>query len=136
MIQLVDLEPTRTLDDYAAIAHLAGPVQALRAEAAMLVPPLRKRTVWMVNSTAQGGGVAEMLPQMITLLTGLGLPTRWAVLGSDRPEFFSLTKRLHNLMHGDGDPGLTNEDRELFESVSRQNAAALIAVILTTPVTQ
>ncbi len=81
MIQLIDLEHSRTLDDYAAIAHLAGPVQALRAEAAMLVPPLRKRTVWMVNSTAQGGGVAEMLPQMVNLLTGLGLSTRWAVLG-------------------------------------------------------
>ncbi len=125
MIQLIDLEPSRTLDDYAAIAHLAGPVQALRAEAAMLVPPLRKRTVWMVNSTARGGGVAEMLPQMVILLTGLGLSTRWAVLGCDRPEFFALTKRLHNLIHGHGDPGLTSADRELFESVNRKGAEAL-----------
>jgi len=125
MIRVIEIEPSRTLDDYAAIAHLAGPVQALRAEAAMLVPPLRGRTVWMVNSTAQGGGVAEMLPQMVTLLNGLGLSTRWAVLGTDRPEFFALTKRLHNLIHGEGDPGLTDTDRELFESVNRENAEAL-----------
>lgn len=125
MIRVIDIEPSRSLDDYAAIAHLAGPVQALRAEAAMLVPPLRGRIVWMVNSTARGGGVAEMLPQMVTLLNGLGLSTRWAVLGTDRPEFFALTKRLHNLIHGEGDPGLTDEDRDLFESVNRENAESL-----------
>jgi trehalose synthase len=125
MIQMIDIEPSRTLDDYAAIAHLAGPVQALRAEAAMLVPPLRGRTVWMVSSTAQGGGVAEMLPQMVTLLNELGLTTRWAVLGSDQPAFFGLTKRLHNLIHGDGEPALSDDDRELFEAVNRQNAEAL-----------
>jgi trehalose synthase len=125
MIRIVDVEATRTIDDYASIAHLAAPVQALRAEAAILAPALRERTVWMVNSTARGGGVAEMLPQMVTLLNGLGLTTRWAVLGSDRPEFFALTKRLHNLIHGEGDPGLNDDDRELFESVNRQNAEAL-----------
>lgn len=126
MIQLIDIEASRTLDDYAAIAHLAGPVQALRAEAAMLVPPLRERTVWMVSSAAQGGGVAEMLPQMVILLGELGLTTRWAVIGSDRPAFFGLTKRLHNLIHGDGEPTLSGGDRELFEAVNRQNAEALM----------
>jgi trehalose synthase len=125
MIQLIDLEASRSLNDYGAIADLAGPVQALRTEAAMLVPPLRERTVWMVSSTARGGGVAEMLPTMVTLLTELGLTTRWAVIGADRPEFFGLTKRLHNLIHGEGDPDLTEDDRELFESVNRQNAEAL-----------
>jgi trehalose synthase len=125
MIQTIEIEPSRTLDDYAAIAHFAGPVQALRAEAAMLVPPLRERTVWMVNSTAQGGGVAEMLPQMITLLNEVGLTTRWAVIGSNRPAFFALTKRVHNLIHGDGEPTLSDGDRQLFEAVNRQNVEAL-----------
>ena len=125
MIQMIEIEPSRTLDDYAAIAHFAGPVQALRAEAAMLVPPLRERTVWMINSAAQGGGVAEMLPQMVVLLSELGLKTRWAVIGSDQPEFFALTKRLHNLIHGDGEPALSEADRRLFEAVNRKNAKAL-----------
>jgi trehalose synthase len=79
----------------------------------------------MINSTAQGGGVAEMLPQMVTLLNELGLTTRWAVLGSDQPAFFALTKRVHNLIHGDGEPALSDDDRQLFEAVNRQNAEAL-----------
>ena len=70
MIELVDIEQNRTLDDYSSIAHLAGTVQDLRTEARQLVPKLKGRTVWMVNSTAQGGGVAEMLPMMVSLLSG------------------------------------------------------------------
>ena len=58
MIELIDIEQNRTLDDYSSIAHLAGTVQDLRTEARQLVPKLKGRTVWMVNSTAQGGGVA------------------------------------------------------------------------------
>ncbi len=79
----------------------------------------------MVNSTARGGGVAEMLPKMISLLGELGLPARWAVIGSDEPRFFALTKRIHNLIHGEGDPELTADDRALLEEVNRRNAAEL-----------
>ena len=79
----------------------------------------------MVNSTAQGGGVAEMLPKMVSLLEELGLPTRWAVIGTDRQEYFALTKRIHNLIHGHGEPRLDGEERELFEAVNRENAEEL-----------
>ncbi len=79
----------------------------------------------MINSTAEGGGVAEMLPKVVSVMRGLGLETNWAVVGSDDEAFFKLTKRLHNLLHGTGDPNLTAADRELYDRVSRDAAAGL-----------
>lgn len=122
MAQIVELPETPGLEDYAEIAHLASAVRALRADAARLTPPLRDRTVWMISSTAQGGGVAEMMPTLVSLLRDVGVDTRWVVIESDRTEFFALTKRLHNLIHGAGDPRLGPADRTLYESVNRQNA--------------
>lgn len=125
MARIVDIEPHLSLDDYEEVAHLSHAVRELRAEARRLVPRLKGRTVWMVNSTAQGGGVAEMLPPMIYLLRELGLDVQWAVLETDRDEFFALTKQLHNLIHGVGDPELGREARALYERVNRDNAERL-----------
>jgi trehalose synthase len=125
MIELVETRKGYALDDYESLVMLTATVHDLREKAAGIVSALRGRTLWMVNSTAVGGGVAEMLARMVPLLDELGLPTRWAVIGSDKPEFFLLTKRLHNLIHGTGDPNLTGADRELLESVNRRNADAL-----------
>jgi len=122
---IVEIEHPQGLDQYAAVAHLAPAVAWLRAIAADVVPRLEGRTLWMVNSTAKGGGVAEMLPAMVRLLRDMGVRTEWAVIGSDRPEFFLLTKRIHNLIHGAGDARFTSGDRELYESVNRANAEAL-----------
>lgn len=125
MIETVRVDEALTLDDYQAAIHLSEAVRTLRAEARSLVPHLEGRTVWMVNSTARGGGVAEMLPRMITILRELGVDVKWAVIGTDKAEFFTLTKRLHNLIHGSGDPLLTAADRAVYEAVSRENADAL-----------
>ena len=109
MIETVEIDEPLSLADHAEIVHLSEAVRFLREQAAALVPRLRGRRVWMVNSTALGGGVAEMLPKVVALLRELGVPTEWAVMGSREPEFFVLTKRLHNLIHGEGDPLLTEE---------------------------
>ena len=114
------------LDDYAAVAQLSRSVAELRAHAAVLAPALAGRTVWMVNSTARGGGVAEMMPREVAMLRELGVATRWAVIEPAEPEFFPLTKRLHNLIHGAGDPRLTAADRTLYDRVSAQLAAELL----------
>lgn len=106
------------LDDYAQNALLAPAVAELRAEARLAAQRLQGRTVWMVNSTARGGGVAEMLPKQVAMLRELGIHTRWLVVGSDRPEFFHLTKRIHNLIHASGQAGLSEQERTLYESVS------------------
>lgn len=121
----VVLDAHATLDDFASVAHLAGSVHELRAEAESIVPRLAGRTVWMVNSTAQGGGVAEMLPPLVSVLRDLGIRTEWVVIGSDEPAFFVLTKHIHNLIHGVGEPVLGEAERALFERVNRANADAL-----------
>lgn len=125
MIKPIKIKSSTTLDDYSGVAQLAGAVQELRSEAATLVPHLRGRSVVMVNSTAQGGGVAEMLPKLIAVLQELGVDAKWLVTGSDDPAFFKLTKRIHNLIHGAGDPHFSQADQELYEATSRSNAAEL-----------
>jgi trehalose synthase len=114
-----------TLDDYAAVAHLSRNVEELRDLGSRLTRTIGERTVWMVSSTARGGGVAEMLPQVVTLLRELGVATRWLVVTPDDPAFFSLTKRIHNLIHGTGEPELSSADRSLYDSVSAALAAEL-----------
>lgn len=121
----VGIARSSRLADYAAVASLASVVEALAAEGRRIAPRLEGRTVWMVNSTAEGGGVAEMLPTLVSLLRDLGIAAEWAVIGSDDPRFFRLTKRIHNLIHGRGDPSLGRAERELFEAVNRRNAEVL-----------
>jgi len=125
MISLIDVDEQTTLDDYAAHASLARPVEDLRAAAQHAAHQLDGRTVWMVNSTAQGGGVAEMLPKVISMLRELGVDTEWAVITTERERFFSLTKRIHNLLHGSGNPFLSDQDRTLYRSVSETLADEL-----------
>ena len=54
-LQLVQVELDHGLEDYDAIAHLAGAAAELKAEAAATVARLAGKTVWLVSSTAQGG---------------------------------------------------------------------------------
>ena len=123
---IVDIPPRPSLEDYSAVAHLAPAVDALRRRADEVVPRLEGRTVWMVNSTAQGGGVAEMLPTMVSLLNELGVDTRWFVIQTEEEAFFRLTKTLHNLIHGAGDPSqVAGEARATYEAVNAANARSL-----------
>jgi trehalose synthase len=90
---------------------------AVRDEAAAL---LRGRAVWCVNSTARGGGVAEMLRSLLAYTRGAGVDTRWVVIGGT-PAFFAVTKRLHNRLHGavgDGGP-LGGVEHEAYDAVLR-----------------
>jgi trehalose synthase len=82
------------LDDYAAVIG-AGELDELRA----LAKPLRGRTVDMVNSTAVGGGVAEILNRFVPLAEELGLRIRWDVMTGGE-DFFDVTKAFHNALHG------------------------------------
>jgi trehalose synthase len=84
------------------------------------------RTVWNVNATATGGGVAEMLQALLAYGRGAGVDTRWLVLDGT-PDFFRLTKRIHNLLHGstgDGGP-LGGAEHQLYESVLGDNLPGL-----------
>jgi len=77
---------------------------------------LRGRRLWHVNSTASGGGVAELLSSLLPYVAGAGTDVHWlTITGDDR--FFEITKRLHNRLHdskGDGGPlGVT--ERRLYD---------------------
>src|SRR5512133_2702058 len=80
---------------------------------------LEGRTFWNVNSTAHGGGVAEMLRSLIGYVRGVGLDGRWVTIGGT-PEFFDITKRVHNHLHGySGDRGaLGDAERAAYERVT------------------
>lgn len=125
MIDVIDIKDTSSLDNYAEYVELRPSVEALRKEARALVGPLEGRTLWMVNSTAEGGGVAEMMPKLVALLRELGLNTQWAVIQPDKQAFFDLTKHLHNLLHDSGHSRLTEGDRALYRAVSKEAADAL-----------
>ena len=88
------------------------------------------RTLWSINSTARGGGIAEMQRTLWPYWRDAGLDARWLVL-SGTPAFFRLTKRLHNLLHGSAvaHPGIS--DHDLFARVGR--AASAHAVDLVAP---
>lgn len=129
MIDIVDVPSGRSLEDYEAHPPLIHAVQELRAEAASLIRELHGRRIWMINSASRGGGVAEMLGQMVSLLRELGLDTRWVVLRPDRREFFDLTKHLHNLIHGEGRAKLSAEEHDLYVSTSRAGAEELKRIV-------
>jgi len=84
------------------------------------------RVIWHVNSTARGGGVAELLQSLIAYARGAGVDNRWIVIEGD-PEFFAVTKRIHNFLHGSkGDGGeLGPSQREIYEAVTNRSAEAL-----------
>jgi trehalose synthase len=86
--------------------------------------------VWNINSTATGGGVAEMLRSLTQHSRGLGIDARWLVIQGP-PEFFRVTKRLHNALHdveGDGSP-LGDDQRGLYERVMNDNLTQLERVV-------
>ncbi|MEQ6901465.1 glycosyltransferase [Nocardioides sp. YIM 152588] len=97
-------------------------VAALEEAAAVARRLLAGRIVWNVNSTAHGGGVAEILQTLLAYGRGAGVDTRWCVLAGDQ-RFFATTKRLHNLLHGMAGDGkdLTDDDRTHYEAVLERN---------------
>jgi trehalose synthase len=80
-------------------------VDELLVAARRLREVLGGRRIVNVNSTATGGGVAEMLASLVGYALGAGLETDWLVIDGDL-EFFAVTKRVHNgLYGGPGDGG-------------------------------
>jgi trehalose synthase len=88
------------------------------------------RVIWNVNSTAKGGGVVEMLRPLLGYCRGAGVDARWAVV-SGEPEFFAITKRIHNRLHGfagDGGP-LASAEREVYEQTLAASAEELAELV-------
>lgn len=105
-------------------------IRALEERAELIRPLLGTRAIWNINSTASGGGVAEMLRSLLRYARDLQIDVRWLVLEGP-PAFFKLTKRVHNALHGSPGDGsaLGAEQTELFSRVTHENAGALETLI-------
>jgi len=106
--------PPPHLDDYRAIIGQAH-VDSLR----FLARDLKGKTLKMVNSTAVGGGVAEMLNRLVPLLSELEVPAHWDVITGGN-DFFEITKAFHNALHG-AKYDLTKAAQEIFLMYNEQN---------------
>ena len=114
--------------DAARLEPLVGVERMARFErvAEAASEALAGSTVLNVNSTGAGGGVAEMLQTLLAYARGAGIDARWLVIEGD-PEFFAITKRVHNGLYGTpGDGGdLGPAEHRHFEDVLRRNADEL-----------
>ncbi len=73
-----------------------------------------------INSTAVGGGVAEILFRVVPLLKELGINACWDVIKGGE-KFFEVTKKIHNALHGQK-ISLSREDLDLFVATNETNA--------------
>jgi len=80
---------------------------------------LKGKVVQNINSTAVGGGVAEILNRLVPLLQELGVDARWDVIKGGA-QFFEVTKKFHNALHGKAEE-IKQQDFDVFMETSRKN---------------
>ena len=97
--------------------------------ARLLVPKLKGRTVWMVNSTAQGGGVAEMMPRLVGMLRDVGVKTEWLVMGSKDPAFFESDQAHPQPDPRFRPPRFHAREKAIYRAASREAAVALADLV-------
>jgi trehalose synthase len=114
----VEIASRIPLDDYAALLG-AAEIDELR----LLGKPLRGRSVEMINSTAVGGGVAEILNRLVPLAEELDIKIRWDVMTGGN-DFFAVTKAFHNALHG-APYHAQQKDFEIFLATNAQNRSRL-----------
>ncbi|MBU0758796.1 MAG: glycosyltransferase [Candidatus Omnitrophica bacterium] len=88
-------------------------------ELRMLSGYLEGKVIQHINSTAMGGGVAEILQRIVPLMQELGVNAQWDVIKGNK-EFFEVTKAMHNALHGKK-VNITSRMWEIFDEVSREN---------------
>ena len=103
------------IEDYEALVG-AEVIQRIRDKAAKL----KGLRVANFNSTYYGGGVSEIISSLTLLMNSLGLRTEWRVI-QGRPDFFSITKKMHNALQG-AEIDLSKIKKEIFEQVIYENS--------------
>ncbi|MBE3118157.1 MAG: glycosyltransferase [Acidobacteria bacterium] len=91
----------------------------------LLAERLKGKIIQNINSTAVGGGVAEILIRMLPLLQDLGVNASWGVIKGDE-KFFHITKKMHNALHG-VDASIGRDELDYFIDVNRQNTQEIMA---------
>ena len=114
----VPITATKRLADYAKVIG-----DERYEELRTLAKAAKGRTMLHINATAYGGGVAEILQNLVPLLRDAGVDAHWAVL--DAPAaFYDITKKIHNALQG-MKLDLSDAEKKLFLDVARENAAQL-----------
>ncbi len=125
----IEIKSGPKLEDYQAYSSLRGTVDSFLETVPQYVEKLKGQTIWMINSTATGGGVAEMVPSQMRIMRAMGVSIEWMVIETDDVEFFNITKRIHNAIHGSGDGKFSESDRDPYERVNRHNLQQALDVI-------
>ncbi len=86
----------------------------------LLAEHLKGKSVQNINSTAVGGGVAEILNRMIPLLRELGIDAKWDVIKGGE-QFFNVTKKIHNALHGAPEE-ISSDMWDVFWTTGEQNS--------------
>ena len=97
----------KSLDDYLPIVG-EKVVGRIHQKAHRLI----NKHIVHINSTAHGGGVAEILNNLIVLLNDIGVDSGWRVLIGPS-DFFSITKKFHNGLQGNS-LNLSNNKKRLY----------------------
>lgn len=102
------------LDQY---AHVVGNevIDHLR----QLANPLRGMKILHVNSTKEGGGVAEILNRLIPLKKELGIDSEWEIIHGEK-EFYQCTKKMHNALQGNKDD-ISSDLLKKYQETNAQN---------------
>ena len=89
----------------------------------LLAEKTRPRVIQNINSTAVGGGVAEILSRMLPLMQELGVNAKWDVIKGGE-KFFKVTKKFHNALHGKSEE-ITQEDFTVCDEASEMNRKSM-----------
>ena len=107
------------LDEYAGIVG-EKEIDSVR----VLADKVKGKSVTHVNSTSFGGGVAEMLHNIVPLMKDVGLDVHWEVIKGSL-EFFNVTKKIHNALQG-MNVDLTAEEIRIYLEYNRMNSESTI----------
>lgn len=107
--------PVISLDKYQDVVG-DNTIEKIHEEASSL----SEKTMVHINSTYQGGGVAEILNSLIILLNDIGIKTDWRILHGDL-DFFTITKKFHNALQGEK-INLSSKKKEIYYINNVNNA--------------
>jgi trehalose synthase len=108
-----------------AYERIVGPTAI--TQLSRLGKKLKGRRIVHVNSTREGGGVAEILEWMVPLMCDVGLDASWEVLQGTE-EFFEVTKKIHNGLQG-RPVDISHKDWKIFQDVNEANLGRLGPVL-------
>src|SRR3989338_3571880 len=106
------------IDDYIPVVG-----QSVVDDLRLIAQKLAGKRILHVNSTAVGGGVAEILNRMVPLLRELEVDTHWDVIKGGE-KFFEVTKKFHNALHGKAEE-IGPDDFSVFLETSEMNNRSL-----------